>query len=84
METVQKLTAAAALEVVADGRQLTEVTKKLLLDKTTADQMAQRARQIILDNKGATRRTVEEITKLLGCQPPLGEKTIATQAIKNK
>ncbi len=83
METIQKLTADGAVEIVADGRQLTEVTKKLLLDKTVAHQMAQNARQVIVDNKGATARSVEQIVKLLGCQPPLGDKAIATQAIKN-
>ncbi|MFC1782519.1 3-deoxy-D-manno-octulosonic acid transferase [Planctomycetota bacterium] len=65
METVQKLTAAGAIEIVADGRQLIQVTKKLLLDKTAAHQMAQHARQVILDNKGATARTIEHITQLL-------------------
>ena len=82
IDTVQKLTAANAIEIVADGNQLTKITKKLLTDPKNANQMAQRARQIILQNQGATQRTVEHIIKLLDHQPPLGPKSIATPAIK--
>jgi len=66
IDSVKKLVAAEGISVVADGRQLTEVTEKLLRDTASARQMGQRARQVIIENKGATRRTVEAVVKLLG------------------
>ncbi|MCP4710597.1 MAG: 3-deoxy-D-manno-octulosonic acid transferase [Planctomycetes bacterium] len=83
IDTVQKLTAANAIEIVLDGTQLTKITQNLLLNPQTAQKMAQNAQQIIQQNQGATQRTVEHIIKLLDHQPPLGPKSIATPAIKN-
>jgi len=83
IDTVQKLTAANAIEIVPDGPQLTKITKNLLLDSKAATQMAKRAQQIIQQNQGATQRTVDHIIKLLHHQPPLGPKSIATPALKN-
>jgi len=82
IDTVQKLTAGNALEIVPDGSQLTQITQKLLTNPKTANQMAQNARQIIRDNQGATQRTINHLLKLLNHQPPLGPKSIATPAIK--
>jgi len=81
IDAVQKLLAGKAVEIVADGQQLTEVLKKLLTDKEKARQMGVRARQVIIDNKGATLRTVEAIVKVLGLQMPLGPKGVATEPV---
>jgi hypothetical protein len=43
--------------------------------------MGQRARQVIIENKGATQRSVEAIVKLLGHQMPPVTKGIATKAV---
>lgn len=64
-QAVKLLMAATALEIVPDGRQLATIVKRLLLNKNAAHEMGQRARQVIIDNQGATHRTVKAITKLL-------------------
>lgn len=65
IDSMKKLEAAEGIKVVADGLQLTEVAENLLRDTASARQMGQRARQVIIENKGATRRTVEAVAKLL-------------------
>jgi 3-deoxy-D-manno-octulosonic-acid transferase len=65
IDSMKKLEAAEGIKVVADGLQLTEVTENLLRDTASARQMGQRARQVIIENRGATRRTVEAVAKLL-------------------
>ncbi len=65
IDSMKKLEAAEGIKVIADGLQLTEVTENLLRDTASARQMGQRARGVIIENKGATRRTVEAVAKLL-------------------
>jgi 3-deoxy-D-manno-octulosonic-acid transferase len=81
MESVKLLVAGNGIEVVADGGQLTEAAGKLLSGRKTAQEMGQRARQVIIENKGATQRSVEAIVKLLGHQMPPVTKGIATKAV---
>ncbi len=64
-ETVGKLMAARGIEMVADGRQLVGVVSKLLKDKEFAGAMGRQAREVIIENQGATEKTVEEIAGVL-------------------
>ncbi len=79
IDSMKKLAAAKGIKVVADGIQLTQVTEKLLQDTESARQMGSRARQVIIENKGATGRTVEAVIQLLGYKMPQGEKGVATE-----
>jgi len=76
-ETMKLLLVSKAIEVADDGEQLTEITRRLLEDKEATAAMGQRARQVIIDNKGATRRSVEAIVELLGYNMPLREGQMA-------
>ena len=80
-ETVQALEQAQAIEIAANPRDLTVVTEKLLTDKTCAQQIAQRARQVIIDHQGATEKTVAAIVEILGYRMPLDPAGIATPAL---
>ncbi len=66
MEAVRLLMEEKAIEVVADGRQLKEIVRKLLLDPKAAGAMGRRGREVIVKNQGATRRSVEAIGRLMG------------------
>jgi len=65
IDSMKKLVAADGIKVVADEIQLTEMTEKLLQDTESARQVGRRARQVIIENKGATGRTVEAVAKLM-------------------
>jgi len=64
-ESVRLLVTAAGLEVVADGSQLTRITQNLLQDKKVAAQLGKNAQQVIIQNQGATEKTVNQIITLL-------------------
>ena len=83
-ETVKALLVGRGIEVVGDSRQLTDCTEKLLTKKRASEEMARNARNVILANQGATRRTVKALLPLLGYQNPLGPRGIATKIIKKK
>ena len=65
ISTIQLLLQGNGIDVVADGRQLTQVTRELLTDKDKAAELGQNGRRVIMEHKGATGRTVEEIAKIL-------------------
>ena len=69
IEAVKLLVTAAALEVVTDGKQLAQVTQNLLQDKNAAAQLGKNAQQVIVENQGATEKTVNEIITLLNNPP---------------
>jgi len=54
-----------ALCTVRDALALAKTVASLLCDVERREQMGQRARQIVLDNQGATARTVERLKRLL-------------------
>ena len=80
-ETVDLLCQAHAMQVVHDQPELTAAVGKQLLERDHAVAMGQRARQVILDHKGATGRTVEAIVKLLGYEMPPAPHAAATPAL---
>ncbi|MBN1764578.1 MAG: 3-deoxy-D-manno-octulosonic acid transferase [Sedimentisphaerales bacterium] len=80
MDTVKKLMAEQAIEIVADETQLTQAVKRLLLNKQYTLDMGRRARQVIIDNQGATQKSIQAIVKLLGYHMPANEKGIALEA----
>ncbi len=64
-ESVKLLVTAAGLEVVADGKQLAPVIQNLFQNKNAAAQLGKNAQQVIIQNQGATEKTVDEIAALL-------------------
>jgi 3-deoxy-D-manno-octulosonic-acid transferase len=81
-ETMKFLSAGRGIEVVADGQQLTEIAQKLLTNTKAADAMAQNAQKVILENQGATRRTIDALLPLLDYQCPHSPHSIATPLLK--
>ncbi len=77
-ETVELLQRGEGIAVVRNGNNLTEKVSELLENKELAITLGRRGRQVILDNQGATRRTVEAICEVLGYQMPFSEGGIAT------
>jgi 3-deoxy-D-manno-octulosonic-acid transferase len=64
-DSVEKLLANQAIEIVADSQQLTTVAAKLLSDPQAAQAMGRQAQKVIIDNQGATFRSAAAIAKLL-------------------
>lgn len=77
-ETVEHLQRGKGIAVVGGGSELTEKTAELLANRELAMEQGRRGRQVILDNQGATRRTVEAICEVLGFQMPFSSGGIAT------
>jgi 3-deoxy-D-manno-octulosonic-acid transferase len=65
-QTVEALLAEKAAIEVADADDLYVVLTKCLTDSKYAQSIAQRGRQVIQNNQGATARTIDHITRLLG------------------
>jgi len=80
-ETVKLLVARQAIEIVAGEAQLTQVIGRLLQDTDRAWSMGRSAQQVIIDSRGATGRSIEAISHVLGYQMPAGEKGIATPSV---
>ncbi len=80
-QAVQQLMVKNAIEMVADGRQLIEVVRELLLDCKKADEMAMRAREVIVSQKGATDSTVAAIVELLGYRMPVRKGCMAMRCV---
>ena len=83
-ETVKLLSAAGGIAEAADGKNLTEEVRRLLLRPDEAEEIGRRARQIIKDNKGATRRSVEAIIELLGYEMPYNQGQIAVEKLRSE
>lgn len=66
MGTMRAMVAGEGIEVVADKRQLQETLEDLLLDLDKAQRLASRGRQVIIDNKGPTAKSVVELVRLVG------------------
>lgn len=64
-QTVDALLAGEGALCVQDGDALLAVLRKCLLEPDYAEAIAQRGRQVIKDNQGATARTVTHIAALL-------------------
>lgn len=64
-QTVDALLADDGAIRVADGDELLKAVRKCLLDREYAAGIAQRGRQVIRNNQGATAKTVRHITALL-------------------
>jgi 3-deoxy-D-manno-octulosonic-acid transferase len=64
-QTVDALLASQGAIEVKDADELLVVTKKCFLDPDYAKAVAQRGRQVIKDNQGATAKTMEHIVAIL-------------------
>jgi len=64
-QTVDALLARDGALCVQDGGELLATLKKCLLETDDAAGVAQKGRQVIKDNQGATAKTVEQITAIL-------------------
>lgn len=65
METVRLMVAGGGIEVVADKTQLQNAVQELLRHPKRARDVAARGRQVIIDNKGATSKSVASLLKLI-------------------
>jgi 3-deoxy-D-manno-octulosonic-acid transferase len=64
-EPVEALRAAGAVRTVTRADELAGAVGELLRDRSQAGAMGDRARTVVLENQGATRRTVERLASLL-------------------
>ncbi|MDI9430522.1 MAG: 3-deoxy-D-manno-octulosonic acid transferase [Planctomycetota bacterium] len=64
-QTVEALLAEKGAIEVVDGDELMVVLTKCFTDPAYAETIAQRGRQVILNNQGATARTIDHITRRL-------------------
>ncbi len=69
---VELLLAAKAVVQVQDRAQFTEQLGALLRDEAMRGELGQRASRVITDNQGATARTLDLVTELLGASPARG------------
>jgi 3-deoxy-D-manno-octulosonic-acid transferase len=65
-DVVQMLLAADAAKVIQDGDELRDFWRKTIEDSAMATTMGQRARQVVLEQQGATKRTIDWLSTLLG------------------
>jgi 3-deoxy-D-manno-octulosonic-acid transferase len=63
-QTVEALLSEKGAIEVVDGDELMVVLTKCLTDSAYTEAIAGRGRQVILDNQGATARTIDHITSL--------------------
>jgi len=64
-QTVDALLEEQGAIMVKDKRELLETMQKCLLKPDFAGQIAQNGREVIRKNQGATRKTIDQIAKLL-------------------
>ena len=64
-QTVQELLAGNGAILVKDKKELLETMEKCLSDTEFADTVAENGRNIIRKNQGATKKTIEELEKIL-------------------
>lgn len=64
-DVVAMLLDADAAQVVSGPNELTAAVRRLVSDKQSAEDMGSRARQLVLQQHGATKRTVELILEIL-------------------
>jgi 3-deoxy-D-manno-octulosonic-acid transferase len=64
-QTVEVLLAGEGAIQVADAAELTEQTRKCLLDSDFARKIAQNGQKVIRNNQGATQKTVEALKSVL-------------------
>jgi len=81
-ETVQAMVSGGGIEIVADTIQLSKITRQLFLNPSEARSMGLRGREVILQNQGATRRTVTFLAGLLGYQMPPSDVGVGFRAAK--
>ena len=67
-QTVDALLAGRGALLVRDGNDLLATLQKCLLEPDYAQTIARQGRQVIIDNQGATAKTVEHIAEIL--MPP--------------
>lgn len=62
---IDVLGSAGALRVVQSADALPDVVGALLRDRAVAEELGRKARQTVIDNQGATERTVDAVVRLL-------------------
>ncbi len=63
---VEALRDADAIRTVDSGDTLAHVIAAVLRDKAPAEALGSRARQVVINNQGATQRTADAIVRVLG------------------
>jgi len=64
-EVMNQFLAAKAMQVVANEAELLAATEALFADRGTAAALGKKARQVVVNNQGATKRSAEVILNLL-------------------
>ena len=67
-DIVGQLLAARGAEVVADRDELAQFVRRALADPTSAQELGERGRALVLAQQGATARTVELLRPLVECK----------------
>ncbi len=65
-EVAERLLSERAAIQIAKDDDLVPALRGLLQDRATAESMGERARNVVLQNRGATRRTVDMLCRVLG------------------
>jgi len=71
-EAVQLLLARQAMRQVADGEELVRVLAELLADPVALAEAGERARQVVIENQGATERNLELLSGIVAELPSAG------------
>lgn len=64
-DPIDALRSGDAIRIVNGAEELSDAVSALLRDRAAADAMGNRARGVVVENQGATRRTVERLVSLL-------------------
>lgn len=80
-DAVAKLVAAGGAAQVRDAADLADQTARLLRDKQAAEAMGAAARQVVRQNVGATRKTVDLLCEQLGLRADHPAASIATARV---
>jgi len=72
-DTVERLLLANAALQIQDGEELEAVVRRLLADSEERQRLGEAARRLVLDQQGATGRTMEVLEKIMHPSPLGGE-----------
>ncbi len=77
-DAVEKLKSAGAIEIIDRPEKLAAAIRDILSNKDKAEDMGKNAEKVVMNNRGATRKTAEKICNILGMEYDETERNIAT------
>ncbi len=81
-EPVEKLLEKSAAIVIQEPEKLASTIDNILTDEVKLKMMRENAKKVVIENQGATKKTVEKICEILGFQYDETERGTATPKIK--